>query len=116
MKTTLKTIDQYIKSYPLPIQRILKKVRQAVRKAAPGATEGLSYGMPVYKLNGKYVVYFAAHTHHIGFYPTPSGTQAFKKELSKYKSGKGSAQFQYNEPIPYGLIAKIVRFRVKERS
>ena len=72
--------------------------------------------MPAYKLNGKPLAYFAAYEKHIGFYPTPSGTAKFTKELSKYKSGKGSVQFQLDEPIPFGLIEKIVEFRVKENT
>ena len=117
MKNTLvKTVDEYIKIFPKDIQLSLKKIREIVRKIAPDAVESISYGMPAFKLNGKPLVYFAAHEKHIGFYPTPSGTTKFKKELSVYKSGKGSSQFPIGEPIPFGLIQKIVEFRVKENS
>ncbi len=108
------TIDNYIQSFPSDIQKILQKVRTAIRKAAPEAVETISYQMPTFKLNGKNLVHFAAWKSHIGFYATPSGNTAFKKELSKYKGAKGSAQFLITEPIPYDLIEKIVVFRVKE--
>ncbi len=108
------TIDNYIQSFPSDIQKILQKVRTAIRKAAPEAVETISYQMPTFKLNGKNLVHFAAWKSHIGFYATPSGNTAFKKELSKYKGAKGSVQFPITEPIPYDLIEKIVVFRVKE--
>ena len=108
------TIDDYIQSFPSDIQKILQKVRNTIRKAAPGAVEVISYQMPTFKLNGKNLVHFAAWKSHIGFYATPSGNAAFKKELSKYKGAKGSVQFPITEPIPYDLIEKIVVFRVKE--
>ncbi len=110
----MKTVDQYISSFPKDVQAILRKIRTTVKKAAPGAKEGISYQMPTYKLNGKNLVHFAAWKHHIGFYPTPSGTKQFKKELSLYKAAKGSVQFPFTQPIPYTLIRKIVEFRVKE--
>ncbi len=112
----VKTIDQYIKSFPKDVQLSLKKIREIIRKTAPDAVESISYGMPAFKINSKPLVYFAAYEKHIGFYPTPSGTAKFKKELSPYKSGKGSAQFPIDEPPPLGLIQKIVEFRVKENS
>lgn len=112
----VKTVDAYIKAFPKNVQLILKKIRDIVRSGAPNAVESISYGMPAFKLNGKPLVYFGAYEKHIGFYPTPSGTAKFKKELSQYKSGKGSAQFQLDEEIPFGLIQKIVEFRVKENN
>lgn len=108
------TIDEYIKTFPEDIQKILQKVRKTIRKAAPEAVETINYQMPTFKLNGKNLVHFAAWKSHIGFYATPSGNTAFKKELSKYKGAKGSVQFPITEPIPYDLIEKIVVFRVKE--
>jgi uncharacterized protein YdhG (YjbR/CyaY superfamily) len=113
MKTQHKTIDEYIKASPENIQIILEKMRQIIRKAAPGAIEVISYQMPAFKLNGN-LVYFAAFKNHIGFYPTPSGIEFFKKELSPYIKGKGSVQFPLDKPIPYDLVEKIVLFRVKE--
>jgi uncharacterized protein YdhG (YjbR/CyaY superfamily) len=113
-KTKFTTMDTYIATFPKEVQSILEKIRQTIRKAAPDAVEAISYQIPTYKLNGKNLVHFAAWKEHIGFYATPSGNAAFKKELSKYKVAKGSIQFPLEEPIPYDLVKKIVMFRVKE--
>jgi predicted 3-demethylubiquinone-9 3-methyltransferase (glyoxalase superfamily)/uncharacterized protein YdhG (YjbR/CyaY superfamily) len=112
-KQQFKSIDGYIKTFPKDVQDILEKMRRTIRKAAPDAVETISYQMPAFKLNGN-LVFFAAFKNHIGFYPVPSGTKAFKKELSSYKGGKGSVQFPLHKPIPYDLVRKIVIFRVKE--
>jgi uncharacterized protein YdhG (YjbR/CyaY superfamily) len=114
-KTTAKDIDEYIAGFPKDIQAILQKIRQTVKKAAPDATEKISYQMPTFYLNGN-LVHFAAFKQHIGFYPTPSGTAKFKKEISGYQAAKGSIQFPLDQPIPYELIRQIVEFRVKENS
>lgn len=95
-----KDVAEYIASSPRSIQKTLKQVRETVRKAAPEAVEAISYGMPAYKLNGKPLAYFAAFEHHIGFYATPNAHTAFKKELAKYKQGKGSVQFPIDQPVP----------------
>ncbi len=108
------TIDEYIKTFPNEVQSILEKMRQTIKKAAPEAVETISYQMPTFKLNGKNLVHFAAFKNHIGFYPIPSGIEAFKKELSSYKQGKGSVQFPIDKPISYDLVEKIVKYRVKE--
>jgi uncharacterized protein YdhG (YjbR/CyaY superfamily) len=113
VKKQVKTIDEYIKTFPEDIQAILEQMRRTIKKAASQAEEAISYRMPAFKLNG-HLVFFAAFRHHIGFYPTPSGIKAFKKELSPYKSAKGSVQFPLDKPIPYKLVEKIVMFRVKE--
>ncbi len=107
------TIDEYIADFPKDIQSILETIRATIREAAPNATEKISYGMPTFFLEGN-LVHFAAFKKHIGFYPVPSGIVRFKKELSKYKGAKGSVQLPLDEPIPYDLISKIVKFRVKE--
>ena len=111
-----KTIDEYIKTFPEDVQIILEKVRQTILKAAPGSAETISYQMPAFKLNGRVLVYFAGWKNHIGFYPTPSGTTVFEKELSQYEGAKGSVKFPLDKPIPYDLIGKIVRYRVKENA
>jgi uncharacterized protein YdhG (YjbR/CyaY superfamily) len=111
--TKIETIDEYISSFPINIQNILEKLRKIIKESAPEAEETISYGMPTFKLNGN-LVHFAAHQNHIGFYPTPSGIETFKKELTHYKSAKGSVQFPIDKPIPYELIKKIVIFRAKE--
>jgi len=113
-KNQSETIDGYIKTFPEDVQRILEKLRQTIREAAPEAVETISYRMPAFKLNGRILVYFAAWKNHIGFYPTPSGTEAFNRELSQYKRAKGSVQFPMDTPVPYDLISRIVRYRVKE--
>jgi uncharacterized protein YdhG (YjbR/CyaY superfamily) len=110
------TIDEYKKAFPKDIQLVLERVRQTIRKAAPDAVEAISYQMPTFKLNGKNLVHFAAWKSHIGFYPTPSGTEKFKKQLSRYKGAKGSVQFSLDEPIPYDLIIQIVKYRVNENT
>lgn len=109
-----KTIDEYIETFPSDVQVVLKKIRLAIKKAAPRAEEVISYQMPTFRLNGKNLVHFAAWKNHIGFYPTPSGTKAFKEELSEYKGAKGSVQFPIEKPIPYDLVERIVIFRTKE--
>jgi uncharacterized protein YdhG (YjbR/CyaY superfamily) len=113
-KNPFVTVSGYIKTFPKDIQVVLEKIRQTIKKAAPEAEEAISYQMPAFKLNGKNLVYFAAWQKHIGFYATPSGNAAFKKELSVYKGAKGSVQFPLDKPIPYDLIKKIVVFRMKE--
>lgn len=108
-----KNVDDYILNFPDEVQKSLKRLRESIKKAAPLADEVISYGMPAYKQQGM-LVYFAAYKNHIGFYPTSSGINEFKDELSIYKGSKGTVQFPINEPIPLGLISKIVKFRVKE--
>ena len=106
-------IDQYIAGFPKEIQDILEKLRARIRKAAPDAIETINYAIPTFTLNGN-LVHFAAFKNHIGFYPAPSGIEAFKKELSVYEGAKGSVQFPNNKPLPLSLITQIVKFRVKE--
>jgi uncharacterized protein YdhG (YjbR/CyaY superfamily) len=115
MRTAPKNIDDYIADFPPEVQALLEKVRATIRKAAPDAEEAIKYQMPTFVLNGN-LVHFAAFKKHIGFYPVPSGIEKFKKELSVYEQGKGSVQFPLDQPIPYGLISKIVKFRVEENS
>ena len=110
-----KSIDEYINAFPKEIQTVLLQIRETIRKAAPEADETISYNMPAFKMK-KVLVYFAAYKNHIGFYALPSGNKAYQKELSKYKTGKGSIQFPLNEKIPFELIEKIVKFRIKEIS
>ena len=107
------TVDEYIAVFPKEVQKILRQVRTAIKKAAPEAEEGITYGMPAYRLNGP-LVYFAAFKTHVGFYATPNGNEAFKSELSLYKQGKGSVQFPLDQPMPLDLITRIVKFRVAQ--
>jgi uncharacterized protein YdhG (YjbR/CyaY superfamily) len=106
-------IDEYIAGFPKDVQLILQKIRETIKRAAPDAVEAISYQMPTFKLHGN-LVHFAGYTHHIGFYPVPSGIEKFKAELSVYKQGKGSVQFPLDQPIPYDLITRIVKYRVEE--
>ena len=112
-KITSKSIDEYILQFPPEIQEILKTLRKVIKESAPDAEEKISYQMPTFVLHGN-LVHFAAYKNHIGFYPTPSGIDAFKHELSEYKGAKGSVQFPIEKPMPYELISKIVKFRVAE--
>lgn len=109
-----KTIDVYIKNFPKDIQKILQEIRQTINAAAPQAEEAISYGIPAFKLHGKALVFFGAWKHHIGLYATPKGNEAFAKELSAYKQGKGSVLFPLDKPMPLPLIRKIVKYRLKE--
>ena len=110
-----KNVDEYLEAFPVSTQHKLEQVRQAIKKAAPKAEEVISYQMPAYKYHGM-LVYFAGWKNHIGFYPTSSGTHAFRKELSVYKGAKGSIQFPLDKAIPLSLISKIVKFRIKENE
>jgi uncharacterized protein YdhG (YjbR/CyaY superfamily) len=107
-------IDEYIAAFPKDIQVILEAVRHAIREAAPESEEKISYGIPTFDLNRRHLVHFAAYRNHIGFYPTSSGIRAFKKELSSFKTSKGTVQFPIDKPIPLDLIKKIVKYRVRE--
>lgn len=115
MELNIKNIDDYINSFPEEVQQLLVQVRETIKNTAPKATEDIKYGMPTFVLNGN-LVHFAAFKNHIGFYPVPTGIEAFKAELSVYKTGKGSVQFPIDEPIPLKLIEKIVAFRVSENE
>lgn len=113
--TIAATMDEYIARFPKDIREILETLRVTIRKAAPSVEEKISYAIPTFTLNGN-LVHFAAFKNHIGFYPAPSGIEAFKKELSVYEGAKGSVKFPIDKPLPLGLISKIVKFRVKENS
>jgi len=113
LQTAPTTIDEYIADFPRDVQEILEKIRVTIRIAAPDAEETIKYRMPTFTLKGN-LVYFAAFKKHIGFYPVPTGIEAFKSELSAYEGGKGSVKFPLDRPIPFDLISRIVKFRVKE--
>lgn len=113
-KPPFATIDEYIAQVPPEIQDRLQQIRKVVREAAPDAVEKISYQMPTFETDGRNLVHFAAFKNHIGFYPTPSGTEEFAEELSVYKGGKGSVQFPLDQPLPLDLIRRVVLFRVEE--
>ena len=112
-RSTAKNIDEYIAGFPQDVQEILEKIRRTIREAAPDAAEAIKYQMPTFTLKGN-LVHFAAFKKHIGFYPVPTGIEAFRDELAVYEGGKGSVRFPLDQPIPYDLIGRIVKFRVKE--
>jgi uncharacterized protein YdhG (YjbR/CyaY superfamily) len=113
--SVVRTIDEYIEGLPKGVQRILSELRSTIGKAAPGATEKISYRMPTFYYNGN-LVHFAAFERHIGFYPTPSGVVEFQDELKKYHTSKGAIQFPIDEPLPLELVARIVKFRVAQSA
>jgi len=113
MNTSFKNTDEYIATFPDEIRMLLEQIRSTIKAAAPEAEETISYGMPTFKFHGN-LVHFAAFKNHIGFYPAPSGLNAFKDEISKYKHSKGAVQFPPDKKIPLDLISKIVTFRMNE--
>ncbi len=108
-----KTIDEYISAFSPEVRAILQEVRQVVRSAAPGAQEAISYNIPAFKLNGV-LVYFAAFKQHIGFYPPIRGDSRLEKAVSQYAGEKGNLRFPLDQPIPYALIERITKLRVKQ--
>lgn len=112
----VENVDAYIQSFPQDVQQLLQQLRALIRQQAPGAVESISYGMPAYKTYGKPLIYFAGFKNHIGLYATPSGHEAFAKELASYKQGKGSVQFPLDQPLPLDLISRIVAYRVGENE
>jgi uncharacterized protein YdhG (YjbR/CyaY superfamily) len=114
MNIEVKTITEYNTGFPAEIQTVLEQLRATILAAAPGAEEDIRYQMPTFRLKNKNVVHFAAYKNHIGFYPAPSGIEAFQQELSPYKSSKGAVQFPIDQPLPFELIERIVKFRVHE--
>lgn len=112
---TPESIDQYIAQFEPEIQERLNAMRATIHENAPDATEKIAYQMPTFVLFGN-LVHFAAFKHHIGFYPAPSGVSEYAQELARYKTAKGSIQFPLDEPLPLGLVAEVVRFRVAENT
>jgi len=115
-QTAARDIDEYIAGFPNDVQKILQTIRLTIRKAVPDAEETISYRIPAFTSKGRYLVYMAAFKSHIGLYPAPLGNPAFKQSLARYRSGKGTARFMLDEPVPYGLIARIAKFRARENQ
>ena len=111
----ISTVDEYINSFPTDIAKLLRKMRSTIKKSAPKAVERISWKMPGYFQNG-ILLFYAAQKYHIGFYALPGAIKAFRKELKGYALSKGGIQFPLDRPLPWGLIAKIVKFRVKENE
>ncbi len=119
MKQKPTTINEYIATLPEKAGKYLKQIKSLVKKAAPGSQETISYGIPAFMLGGTYLIYFAGYKNHVSIYPAPKGNAALEKEVSTYRRGKGTLQFQLSEPLPSGLITKIIRQSIKtnkERS
>ena len=114
MRDQFATIDEYIASFPPDLQEKLQGIRTVIRKAAPDAEEAIRYGIPTFRQNGNNLVHFAAFKDHLSFFPTASGVEKFKKELSSYKLSKGTIQFPPDKQVPYDLVERIARFRVEE--
>lgn len=108
------TIDAYIAAYPDDVQAKLQAIRATLREVAPTATEAIKYGIPTFVLDGTNLVHFGGYKDHIGFYPTPTGTEAFQKEIAGYKFSKGTIRFPLDKPLPLDLIRRITAFRVEE--
>jgi uncharacterized protein YdhG (YjbR/CyaY superfamily) len=108
-------VDQYISDFPDDIQKRLQQIRSVIKKAAPEATECISYGIPTFKLNGN-LVHYGGFKKHIGFFPTAKGIETFTDQLKKYPTTKGTVQFMHDQPLPLELIKKIVTYRVKENN
>lgn len=115
MRNDFKTIDEYLSTFPKEVQEKLQSIRETIKKAAPEASEKISYQIPAFTFHGN-LVHFAAFEHHIGFYPTPAAIEKFKKELASYKQAKGSVQFTLDKPLPLTIIKKITQFRVEQNS
>jgi uncharacterized protein YdhG (YjbR/CyaY superfamily) len=113
-RPTAGSIDEYITGFPPSTQALLSQVRELIHATAAEATETIAYAIPTFDLNGKHLVHFAGFAKHVGFYPIPTGMEAFKEELAPYKQGKGSVQFPLDQPLPLDLIRRIVEFRVGE--
>jgi uncharacterized protein YdhG (YjbR/CyaY superfamily) len=107
-------IDEYIAGFPKETQKVLKQIRATIKKAAPATEETISYAIPTFTLNDRYLIYFAGYKNHVSIYPAPRTNEVFKKELSAYKGGKGTVQFPLDKPLPLNLITKIVKFRIRE--
>ena len=116
MKSKISSIDEYIETFPEDIQTVLRQVRKTIKAAAPKADEKISYGIPTFTMNGKYLIYFAGWKSHISIYPIPVGDDAFNQEVAPYVSGKGTLKFPLDKPIPLKLITKIVKLKVAEHS
>jgi uncharacterized protein YdhG (YjbR/CyaY superfamily) len=116
MTSKVSSIDEYIDTFPEDIQAVLHQVRKTIKAAAPKAGEKISYGIPTFTMNGKYLIYFAGWKSHISIYPIPVGDDSFNQEVAPYISGKGTLKFPLDKPIPLKLITKIVKLKVAEHS
>lgn len=114
------TVDQYISAFPKVVQKLLKQIRATIKKAAPKATERISYGMPFYEYGGNGIkgrlIYFAAFKKHISLFITPNHTDTLPKEMKLYHVSKATYQFPLDKPFPFSLLEKTVKAIVAERD
>ncbi len=110
------TIDAYIAAFPPEVQTLLQEIRQVIHATIPGLGETISYGKPTFTLNGKYLVYIAAHKKHIGLCPAPTSVEEFQEAVARYGGGKGTLKFPFDKPMPFDLIRRVVRFRATEQA
>jgi uncharacterized protein YdhG (YjbR/CyaY superfamily) len=116
-RSQLKTMDEYIAGFPKNVRDVLEELRRVIKESALGAEETMSYGVPTFDLDGRHLVHFGAYKNHVSFFPGgSSGIEAFKRELSSFKTSKGTVQFPLGKPIPFDLVRRIVKFRVKENE
>jgi len=115
MRNVPADIDEYLEGFPPKVQKILQKIRKTIQKAAPDAVEAISYAIPTFRLNGN-LVHFAGYKNHVSLYPAPRDATQFKKELGQYEGGKGTVQFQLDQPVPYDLITRIVKYRITQNA
>ena len=113
-KVSFRSMDEYIASFPEDVQKTLEELRATIKSAAPEAEETISYNIPTFTLNGKYLIYFAGWKHHISIYPIPTGSESFNKQVAKYVEGKGTLKFPIDKPLPLKLITKIAKLKVAE--
>lgn len=113
-KTVFTSIDEYISTFPEEVQKRLEQLRATIKATAPEAKETISYNIPTFTLNGKYLIYFAGWKHHISIYPIPTGSESFDKQVAKYVEGKGTLKFPIDKPLPLKLIAKMVKLNLAE--
>jgi len=113
-KVGFNSIDEYIATFPKDVQKILEELRATIKATTPGAEEKISYQIPTFTLNGKYLIYFAGWKKHIAMYPIPSGSETFNRQLSQYMDGKGTLKFPLDKPLPLKLISKVVKLRVAD--
>ena len=112
---TFRTVDEYIASFPEEVRAILEQVRATMREAAPGTDEAISYGIPTFKHEGRYVVYFSGWKQHLSVYPVPPGDEALTKAMAPYRSGAGTLRFPYAKPVPLDLIRRVTEALMAQR-
>lgn len=110
------TIDAYIAAFPAEVQALLEQIRVTIREAAPEGQETISYGMPTFTLNDRYLLYFGAYKKHIGLYPAPTGVAEFQEAVAQYGAGKGTLKFPLDQPMPLDLVRTVVQFRITEQA